>query len=123
VNKNPQQQAAIADLKKWLSPGSTVWTVQRHTSKSCLSHWIDLYTIQDNEPIRLTYLVCVACGYSYCSKREALKTQGGGMDMGFQDVYDLGSTLWPDCTDAPHRIRTGEPDSHGGYALSHRWLG
>lgn len=123
MTSTPQQEAAIADLKRWLSPGSTVWTVRRNTSKSGLSHWFDLYAIQDNEPIRLTYLVCVACGYSYSTKWEALKTQGAGMDMGFQTVYSLGCTLWPTGTAEPHSTRNGEPDRHGGYALKHRWLG
>ena len=56
-------------------------------------------------------------------KREALKTQGCGMDMAFDAVYTLGSSLWPLGTPTPHSTRNGEPDTCGGYALNHRSLG
>ena len=40
------------------------------------------------------------------------------MDMGFQAVYCLGLSLWPDGTPEPHSTRNGEPDTNGGYARS-----
>jgi hypothetical protein len=51
-----------------------------------------------------------------------IKIGGCGMDMGFDLVYSLGATLWPNGTRKPHGTRNGEPDSAGGYALNHRWM-
>ena len=88
-----------------------------------MTRWLDLYAIDsDGEPIRLTYEACILTGYCYDTKREALKIQGGGMDMGFKAVYSLGRSLWPNGTPEPHGTRNGEPDSCGGYALNQRWL-
>lgn len=123
IKRNAQQEAALSDLHKYLKPGSNVFSVWRHTSSSGMTRWFDFYTIIDNEPIRLTYLMCVACDYKYDLKRQALKTEGCGMDMAFQAVYNLGMALWPDGTPEPHSLRNGEPDSVGGYAINHRSLG
>lgn len=123
MTKNEQQQKALAYLREYLQPGSTVWSVWRGTSASGMTRWFDFYAIQDNEPLRLTYLMCTAMDYSYDNRREALKTGGCGMDMAWQAVYQLGCHLWPDGTPEPHGTRNGEPDSEGGYALNHRSLG
>ena len=123
TKRNPQQEAAIGELHMYLKPGSNVFSVWRHTSPSGMTYWFDFYTIIDNEPIRLTYLMCVACGFKYDIYREALKTQGCGMDMAFDAVYNLGMAMWPQGTAEPHSTRNGEPDTCGGYALNHRSLG
>jgi len=123
VHCDAQQKLALTELHYHLKPGDTVWSVWRGTSSSGMTRWFDFYVIRDNEPLRLTYLMCVAMGYRYDTKREALKTQGCGMDMAFDAVYTLGSSMWPLGTPTPHSTRNGEPDSHGGYALTHRSLG
>jgi len=119
---NQQQQAALDDLHRMLPPGSTIWSLHRHSSASGMTHWFDFYTIRDNELLRLTHLVCVACGYTYDPKHEALKTTGGGMDMAFHTIYNLGQTMWPEGTPEPHGTRNSEPDTVGGYAFHHRHL-
>ena len=116
---NKQQQAALDDLHQLLKPGSTVWSLNRHTSASGMTRCFDFYTIQDNELVRLTYLICVACDYKHHPKYGALKTTGCGMDMAFQVIYNLGQAMWPDGTPEPHGTRNGEPDTAGGYALRH----
>ena len=123
TKRNPQQEAAIGELHSYLKPGSNVFSVWRHTSASGMTHCFDFYAIIDNEPIRLTYLMCVACGFRYDTKRNALKTQGCGMDMAFDAVYSLGMAMWPQGTAKPHSTRNGEPDTCGGYALNHRSMG
>ena len=123
TKRNPQQEAAIGELHSYLKPGSNVFSVWRHTSPSGMTRWFDFYAIIDNEPIRLTYLMCVACGFKYDTNRNALKTQGCGMDMAFDAVYSLGMAMWPQGTAAPHSTRNGEPDTCGGYALNHRSMG
>ena len=123
MKRTPQQEEAAGTLLRWLKPGSTVWTVLRHVSPSGMTRWLDLYTIDsDGEPIRLTYQACILAGFRYDTKRNALKIEGCGTDMGFEAVYGLGRYLWPNGTPEPHGIRNGEPDSCGGYALRQRWL-
>lgn len=70
----------------------------------------------------ISWLVGRACGYR-CDDRGGLKVGGCGMDMGFHVVYRLGSTMWPEGTSKPHGTRNGEPDTDGGYALKHEWIG
>ena len=123
MTKNQQQLAALQDLHGLLQLGSTIWSIHRHSSASGMTHWFDFYTIRDNELYRLTYLICVACEYRHDPKHYgALKTQGGGMDMAFNTIYNLGQAMWPDGTPEPHSTRNGEPDSCGGYAFHHRSL-
>ena len=114
---------ALDMLRDWIKPGEHVFSVWRGTSASGMTRWFDFYLIQNNQPHRLTALMCTALGYTYDTKREALKTQGCGMDMAFNAVYSLGMALWPDGTPEPHSLRNGEPDSVGGYAIKHRSMG
>ena len=120
---NQQQQAAMDDLHWLLKPGDTVWSLNRHTSASGMTHCFDFYTIQDNQLLRLTHLICVVCEYRQDTRHGyALKTTGCGMDMAFQVIYNLGQAMWPDGTPEPHGMRNGEPDTVGGYAFHHRHL-
>jgi len=89
------QQEAREALLEILKPGATVYTSCSHVARSGMSRTIEL---------------CVPV------------VGGCGMDMGFAVVYDLGLSLWPAGTPAPHGTRNGEPDSNGGYALKHSWL-
>ena len=116
-------QAEARDyLLEMIKPGTFVYTDLRHVSASGMTRWIDVYIV-DGERIRdITSLVCDAADLTYCKRRYSLKIGGCGMDMGFQVVYLLGCSLWPDGTPEPHGTRNGEPDSNGGYALRHLWL-
>ena len=119
---NQAQQAALTQLHQLLQPGSTIWSLHRHSSASGMTHWFDFYTIRDNELFSLTHLICVACDYTHDPKHGALKTTGGGMDMAFNTIYNLGHAMWPDGTPEPHGTRNGQPDTVGGYAFHHRHL-
>lgn len=123
ATQNKQELAALADLHTLLEPNSVIWSAHRHSSASGMTHHFDFYTIRNNEPIRLTHLICVACDYRAEPRHDyALKTTGCGMDMAFQVVYNLGQTMWPEGTPEPHGTRNGEPDTVGGYAFHHRHL-
>ena len=124
LNKQHSKQLdALSDLHGLLQPGSTIWAIERHTSQSGMSHWFDFYTIKNDELLRLTYQICMACYYKDDARHGyALKTSGCGMDMAFQVVYNLGQAMWPDGTPEPHGSRNGEPDTCGGYALKLRHL-
>ena len=116
-------QATARDyLLEMVKPGTTVYTNLRHVSDSGMTRWLDVYIVEDNQISNITGLVCKAADLTYCNRRHSLKIGGCGMDMGWQVVYNLGCSLWPSGTPAPHSVRNGEPDTCGGYALKHQWL-
>jgi hypothetical protein len=117
-----ERKESIQHLQNMLKPGDEVYTQCKHVSASGMTRWLDVYVIRDNRPHRITWDVCAAADFTFCNRRGQLKIEGCGMDMGFQTVYCLGASLWPDGTPEPHGNRNGEPDSTGGYALTHRWL-
>lgn len=116
TNKTTKQQRedAKARLLKMLQPGDTVYTVLRHVAPSGMARWIDLYVFlpyPDNGPRAVTKLwlsgiASTAMGARYDQKRECIRIDGAGMDMGFALVYDLSMTLYGD-----------------GYKLKHEWIG
>lgn len=125
-------------LRQWIKPGDTVYTVLRHVSKSGMMRAIDVYIIENGEPSRITWQVGKACGYAYNRKHEALTVNGCGMDMGFAVVNDLGYYLFPDgfecigdkegkrCPASEHfngdRDYTPHWHKSGAYAITHRWM-
>jgi hypothetical protein len=123
-----EREQAIIDLRRYLRPGTTVYTVLRHVSASGMSRTLDLYVIKKNKPLRLTYSAAKALGYS-TDKNGDLKVSGCGMDMGWNTVYNLSRTMFPKGyvpAKAGQGGRNGEDankiDTDGGYALVQRWL-
>ena len=113
--------AAIIDLLSILNPGDTVHTILRHVSKSGMMRHISMVVVKDDRAIDITYLSALVMTEKRADDG-GIKASGGGMDMGFNLVYNLGATLWPNGTPEPHGTRNSEPDSTGGYALKHRWM-
>jgi hypothetical protein len=121
------RKEAVAWLKKVLKPGSTVYTVLRHVSKSGMSRRIDLYAVKNNKPLFLTGWAGDALGLRH-DRKGGLVVGGCGMDMGFHLVYELSCVLFPRGfkvkAGTAHRNGTpdGATDTDGGYALHHEWL-
>lgn len=120
--KAAERAEAIETLRKSLKPRDTVYTILRHVSRSGMSRSISAVIVRDGEIVEIDWLVCRILGLRFDSNNGGAKLSGCGMDMGFHLVYELGSALWPDGTPEPHSYRNGEPDTHGGYALNHRWI-
>jgi hypothetical protein len=96
MNTKQQEQAdAIAKLRELLPPGSTVYTILRHVSRSGMSRSISAVVVEDGEPVVIDYLVRHALGLTFDRTNGGLKVQGGGMDMGFHVVYSLSYALYP----------------------------
>lgn len=115
---------AIKYLQGMLKPGDTVYCILRNVSRSGMSRQIDFLVAESDagcKPHSISGLIADALEYPQADGG-ALKVSGCGMDMGFNVVYNLGATLWPNGTPNPHGRRNGEPDSDGGYALKHSWL-
>lgn len=101
----PDQAKALEFLRKFLRRGATIYTVLRHVSSSGTCRFIDLYVVEKNEPIRLTWSASVMLDWTYSRQREALRVNGCGIDVGFQAVYTLAGLVLGD-----------------GNALNQRWL-
>ena len=128
-----RQIEARARLRELCPPGSVVYTVLRHVSRSGMSRRIDLYTMVDGEPRWLSGYFKAAEGIKP-GKYDAITVPGCGMDMGFHLVYNLASMLYREgfecigetCPSNDHsngdRDRTPHMHRDGGYTLRHRWL-
>lgn len=129
MTKTEQHKAERAEnvklLRKWLRPGTTVYTVLRSVSRSGMTRGIDLYCVKNGE---IRYLSGYA-GQILGLRRtdNGLQVGGCGMDMGFHVVYSLSSALYPKGfkLGKGNHGRNGDTsgfDRDGGYALNHRWL-
>jgi len=143
---------AIAKLREWLPPGSTVYTVLRHTSASGMSRCISVFVMdkETGHPREVDYFAARALGLKTNNDRGWLIIGGCGMDMGFHIVTNLSYTLHPDgfgcvgegCPSNDHSNSDRDYTPHGhrgpryvpgdretlrhwhtpGYSLRHRWL-
>lgn len=120
-HKAAEIEAMKESLRAILPPGSTVYTVLRHVSRSGMLRAIDVYAIKcvDGviEKYWLTPKVAAVCGYSINKRHDALTVNGCGMDMGFDVVYNLSYALYGRVTDPAL-----ETTRDGGYSLKHQWL-
>lgn len=104
------QAEAIAELKKTVHEGDTLYTVLRHVSRSGMMRYIDVMQIV-NDPqggiqvYWLSRLSAKALTWGMDPKEEYVKADGCGMDMGFHTVYSLAQRLFGD-----------------GYALKQKWI-
>jgi hypothetical protein len=122
----------IVHLRELCPPGSRVYTVLRHVSPSGMRRHIDLFTIINSEPYRLTGFAASVLGW--CTRDDSLVVDGCGMDIGFHAVYELARCMYPQgftcigegCPSNDHsngdRDRSPHMHASGGYALKHRWL-
>ena len=118
TTKAAERADAIKHLQKSLQRNERIYTVLRHRAASGMTRFIDLYYIKDNQPWRITWQAAKALGWTYDTKREALKVTGCGMDMGFHAVFTLSSVLFRDADNFRDPV-TGED---AGYSLRHEWI-
>lgn len=122
------KEDAIKRLRKLLPPGSKVYCLLRHCAKSGMSRRIDFFVIRKNTPTMITYAIKEALDNGYTVNKEGgLNVSGGGMDMGFAIVYELGTALYPKGFKLAKNQhgRNGDTsgyDTDGGYSLIHSWL-
>lgn len=103
--REAERQEAINSLRENLRIGITIYTVLRRVSASGMSRCLDLYYVDHNEIARITWSAARVLEWTYDRRKEALRVNGCGMDMGYHAVHCLGRVLFGD-----------------GYALKHRWL-
>jgi hypothetical protein len=104
--KEARRAQAIDYLRdSYLKEGDTVYTILRAVSASGMTRWIGLVVVRDNRPLCITWNVARALDSVYDRRHEAMKTEGVGLDHGFQAVTHLARTPF------------NNPD-----ALHHKWL-
>ena len=70
-----------------------MYGIIRHVSASGASRRIDFYVIRDNEPVYLTGYIARLLEYKRKPREDGLTIKGGGMDMIFAVVHELGQVL------------------------------
>jgi hypothetical protein len=105
-----EQADAIAQLREWIKPGDTVYTLLEHVSRSGMQREIRVlvpYVVRDGECkpgnnnglntrvdfIHPNHAISKALGMRQ-GKRDGLIVGGCGMDMGFHLVYELSHALY-----------------------------
>jgi hypothetical protein len=98
-------------LTHYLKEGTRVHTILRHVSASGTSRDISLVIADGNEIIDITYYAAQALGERLVDSHgwRAIRQRGGGMDMGFNLVYNLSSVLF-------------HGQDRAGYVLKQAWI-
>ncbi len=109
-------------LLKYLSPGTKVYTIVTHVSRSGMMRRIKPFTIINNEPYDLSWQIARLGLFQRKYPNDDLTVYGCGMDMCFHLVYELGRDLYPEgFTLAKGQYGrnkdTSGYDKDGGYAL------
>lgn len=121
-----EQTEAIERLREWLAPGDKVHCILRHVSSSGMARVIQFVKMVDGNPRYLGRSIAIALGMSYDMKREGIKVEGCGMDMGFQVVYHAGRVLFPDGfgvegTRNGAALARAETRGHAKLLVNHGW--
>jgi hypothetical protein len=87
------KQEAIAELRRILPDGGTVFTILRHRSRTGLRRVITPVVFVDGSPLWPTYLVAQACGYSIDKVHEGVAMGGCGYDAANAIVEHLRHEL------------------------------
>lgn len=115
VARRADQAAARNELRELFAGNDkpVIYTILRHASASGLSRDISLFYDSPTGIRPITHTAARALGYKVINAGgfNAIRQQGGGMDLGFNLVYNLSTVVYRD---------EGEPTP--GYRLSHRWL-
>lgn len=132
IEKQVERLEAITKLQGMLPAGTKVYTILRHVSSSGMSRDISVVIGAGKDIQDITWYASKAmCDTLRDSKgHRAIRVGGCGMDMGFNLVYNLSRTLFPNgfkpCDAGLNYGRNGtssnEVDTDGGYALKQEWL-
>lgn len=130
---------ARRELRAILKPDATVYTCLRHVSQSGLMRHLTLHVVHKGRIRDITALAARAQGDRVFDKHGAwiIKANGCGMDMGFNEVYNLSSALYGGRRFKCRGQTCGHNDHHnppypdrdgammhrgGGYTLRQEWI-
>ena len=94
-----ERAEAIAQLREWIKPGDTVYTILDSVSRSGMSRTIRVVLLscgEDGRPVDLhpNHAVGLAIDARMTKRGDALVIGGCGMDMGFHVVNSLSEVLY-----------------------------
>jgi hypothetical protein len=121
---------AMESFKKFMKPGTLVYTNLKHVSSSGMTRDIQVLVVTKEKRIwDISYFVAEILGRSLNRDNGGVRVGGAGMDMGFEIVYSLGYKLFPKGFKItrknglhPRNGDTSGFDKNGGYALRHQWI-
>lgn len=121
--KKRNQQEAIEQLREMLNPGDTIYTINRHVSRSGMMRRISCFIVGDDKKIMDIDWLIARTGLFKRSKDGGLIANGCGMDMHYHIVYELGRILYPQGFKLAKGQygRNGDTsgyDTDGGYAFN-----
>lgn len=143
-----ERKECLDTLRVLLLPGTKVYTILRHVSKSGMMREISAKAIDgDGDMMNLDYYVSRVVG-DPIGRHGGIRVPGCGMDMGLHLVYILSRYLYPEGFGIPSTKKGIRPttkeeaarlvkrgmkfsgrngdasgwDDDGGYALSQSWL-
>jgi hypothetical protein len=119
-----QINEARKHLTEILKPSDQIYCSLVSVSSSGMSRKIKLLIARNNKIINLSWWAARAMERKFDDKSDSIKVNGYGMDMGFELVYSLACTLWPNGDGKTVTGRNGDttPETDGGYLLKHSWL-
>ena len=106
--KATEKAEAIAKLRELLPPGSTVYTILRHVSRSGMQRKVSVVVFKDGYDLHPNWSVSKAIGIRLdrSGGHDALVMNGCGYDVGYEIVEHLNYAL----------------EYKGDNALRQRWL-
>lgn len=131
--RDEQKAYALATLREVLKPGTRIYTILRHRSRSGMMRHVSLLLSMGDDIRDITSRVATVLD-DKMAEDGGIKVLGCGFDSGFHLVYNLGRVLYPDgvpcsgpgCCSNEHTNgdRDYSPHTHvdGGYSFRHCWL-
>lgn len=91
--RQQKQEEAIVRVREWCPPGTTIYCILRHITKSGETQVIDFKVITNGEVLHIGYDVALAIGWSYDQRYEGVRVYVVGMDAGHHAIHTLSYRL------------------------------
>ncbi len=120
-----ERDEAIVQLRAWIKPGDTVYTILDSVSRSGMSRQIRVvlpYTRDDGtiDHLHPNHAISTALGIRQAKRGDGLIIGGCGMDMGFHLVYELSHALYGDGYPCLGKGADGRGKCPSNYHNNHR---
>ncbi len=127
-----ERTKAVAQMREWLKPGDTAYTIVEHVSRSGMSREIRTVLLKPAEgnghivDLHPNYFIAKVLGCRQ-GKHDGCIVGGCGMDMGFHLIYNLSFSLYPegfgcvgkDCPSNDHSNGDKDYTPHGNNMTPH----
>lgn len=128
TTKQLELEEAIGRLRGWCPPGTTIYCILRHVTKSKETRVIDFKVITNGEVLHIGYYVALAIGWSYDQRYEGVRVYAVGMDAAHHAVHTLSYRLhgYDNLNISPSErganVIPTKSKYRSGYSLIPQWL-